>query len=69
MLYIIVAYDAASRPAASIAQPTASLPLCPRNYGRGLVIYAKNVFKSCYTKFDRKLKNMQIYANYLKKLC
>jgi len=32
--------DAASRPAASIAQPTASLPLCPRNYGRGLVCYA-----------------------------
>jgi len=33
--------DATSRPAASIARPTASLPLCPpRNYGRGLVIYA-----------------------------
>jgi len=31
---------AASRPAASIARPTASLPLCPRNYGLGLVIYA-----------------------------
>jgi len=28
---------AASRPAASIARPTASLPLCPRNYGRGLM--------------------------------
>jgi len=25
---------------ASIARPTASLPLCPRKYGRGLVIYA-----------------------------
>jgi len=32
--------DAASRPAASITRPTASLPLFPRNYGRGLVIYA-----------------------------
>jgi len=32
--------DAASRPAALIARPTVSLPLCPRNYGRGLVIYA-----------------------------
>jgi len=32
--------DAASWPAASIARPTASLPLCPCNYGRGLVIYA-----------------------------
>jgi len=32
--------DAAYQPAASIARPTASLPLCPRNYGRGLVIYA-----------------------------
>jgi len=29
--------DAASRPAASITQPTALLPLCPRNYGRGLM--------------------------------
>jgi len=32
--------DAASRPAATIARPMASLPLCPRNYGRGLEIYA-----------------------------
>jgi len=32
--------DAASRSAASIARPMASLPLCPRNCGRGLVIYA-----------------------------
>jgi len=32
--------DAASRPVASIARPTASLPLCPSNYGRGLVIHA-----------------------------
>jgi len=28
---------AASLPAASIARPTASLPLCPRNYRRGLI--------------------------------
>jgi len=32
--------DAASGPAASITQPTASLPLCPRNNERGLLIYA-----------------------------
>jgi len=32
--------DAAFRPAASIVRPTASLYLCSRNYGRGLVIYA-----------------------------
>jgi len=32
--------DSACGLSASIARPTASLPLRPRNYGRGLVIYA-----------------------------
>jgi len=50
--------DAASRPAAWIAWPTTSLPLCPRNYGRGLVIFAWNLFKSFYTKFERKYANL-----------
>jgi len=37
--------------AASFARPTASLPLYAFNYGRGLIIYAKNTFKSCCAKF------------------
>jgi len=36
---------------------------CPGNYGRGLVSYAQNPFKSCYTKFELKLKK---YANLCK---
>jgi len=40
LIILVQIRHAASRPAASIARPTASLPLCPRNYGRGLLIYA-----------------------------
>jgi len=36
----VLTLDAASRPAVSITRPTASLPLCLCNNGRGLVIYA-----------------------------
>jgi len=36
----VLTFDAACQPATSIARPTASLPLCPCNYVRGLVIDA-----------------------------
>jgi len=52
------AYDEASRPAVSIARPTASLPLCPRNYWAWPNVNCANLciepFKSCYTNFEWK---------------
>jgi len=37
LIILVQTRHAASRPAASIAWPTALLPLCPRNFGRGLM--------------------------------
>jgi len=40
LIILVQIRHAAARPVASIARPTASLPLCPGNYVRGILINA-----------------------------